>query len=134
MQKLSPKILVQALYEATQGQSAVESAITVKTFVEYVVKKRMIGRADEIIEKYRKLVLKEEGIVEAEVTTSHPLAHEAEGNIKKFVKQEFEAKEVHISYKLEESLLGGMKLKIGDTIIDGTLKGRLTQLQRELTK
>ncbi|MEN9582224.1 MAG: hypothetical protein RL641_178 [Candidatus Parcubacteria bacterium] len=134
MQKISPKILASALHAATKGQTATESAQTVKSFVNILVKKRMIGKSEEVIEAYRKLTLDEKGIVEAEVTTSHPLANEAEENIKKFIKKEFGAKDVEIHHKLEESLLGGMKLKVGDTIVDGTLKGRLTQLQRELTK
>ncbi len=134
MQKLSPKILASALHEATKGQSATESAQTVKGFVNLLVKKRMISKSEDVIEAYRKLTLGEKGIVEAEVTTSHPLAPEAEENIKKFVKEEFGAKEVEIHHKLEESLLGGMKLKVGDTIIDGTLKGRLNHLQILLTK
>ncbi len=134
MKKTSPKQFALALHSATLGKSASESEKIVKSFVALLSKKRMLSKSKQIISDFKKISQKEKGIVEAIVTTSHPLADSAEEKIKTFVKKEFGAKEVEIHHKLEESLLGGMKIKIGDTVIDNSLKGRLREMKIALSK
>ncbi len=142
MQKLSPKQFAHALHEATSGQSIIEATQTVKLFVSLLVKKRMMGKSDEVVEAYRKLELSSAGIIEAEVSSSQPLAKEAEEKIKKFVEKEFgqtsktviKTTGVQINHTIDEKLLGGIKVKVGDTILDGTLKGRLQEMKLALSK
>lgn len=134
MKKTSPKQFALALHDATLGKSVGESEKIVKSFVALLSKKRMLGKSSQIISDYKKISQAEKGIVEAIVTTSHPLSDSAEEKIKTFIKKEFQAKDVEIHHKLEESLLGGMKLKVGDTIIDSTLRGRLKEMETALTK
>ena len=40
--------------------------------------------------------------------------------------------EVDLTVEVDESLIGGMVIRAGDTVIDGTLRGRLTQLGQTL--
>ncbi len=41
-------------------------------------------------------------------------------------------REVDLSVEVDDSLIGGMVIRAGDTVIDGTLRGRLTQLGQSL--
>ncbi|MBP7831928.1 MAG: ATP synthase F1 subunit delta [Candidatus Pacebacteria bacterium] len=138
MKKQSPKLYAEALHELVSGKTAAESIPIIKSFVDMLVKKRMISKSDEVIEVYRQLELKEKGIIEATVSSAQPLAKEAEEKIKELVNKEFGSNEknssVQINHKIDEKLLGGAKIQVGDTIIDATLKGRLAILQRELAK
>jgi F-type H+-transporting ATPase subunit delta len=134
MKKQSPKLYAEALHELVSGKTAAETGAIIKSFVDMLVKKRMIGRSDEVIEAYRQLELKEKGIIEATVSSAQPLAKEAEEKIKELVMKEFGSKHVEISHKINETLLGGAKIQVGDTIIDASLKGRLAILERQLVK
>ena len=138
MKKQSPKLYAEALHELVSGKTAAETGAIIKSFVDMLVKKRMIGKSDEVIEAFRKIELKEKGIIEATVSSAQSLAIEAEEKIKELVNKEFGSNEknssVEISHKIDEKLLGGAKIQVGDTIIDATLKGRLAILQRELAK
>lgn len=138
MKKQSPKLYAEALHELVSGKTAAETGEIIKSFVDMLVKKRMIGKSDEVIEAYRQLELKEKGVIEATVSSAQPLAKEAEEKIKELVSNEFGSNEknssVEISHKIDEKLLGGAKIQVGDTIIDATLKGRLAILERELIK
>ncbi len=134
MKKQSPKLYAEALHELVSGKTAAETGAIIKSFVDMLVKKRMIGRSDEVIEAYRQLELKEKGIIEATVSSAQPLAKEAEEKIKELVMKEFGSKHVEISHKIDETLLGGAKIQVGDTIIDASLKGRLAILERQLVK
>lgn len=138
MKKKSPKLYAEALHELVSGKTAAETGEIIKSFVDMLVKKRMIGKSDEVIEAFRKIELKEKGIIEATVSSAQSLAIEAEEKIKELVNKEFGSNEknssVQINHKIDEKLLGGAKIQVGDTIIDATLKGRLVILQRELAK
>lgn len=134
MKKQSPKLYAEALHELVSGKTAAETGAIIKFFVDMLVKKRMISNSDEVIEAYRQLELKEKGIIEATVSSAQPLAKEAEEKIKELVMKEFGSKHVEISHKIDENLLGGAKIQVGDTIIDATLKGRLTKLAYSLQK
>ena len=138
MKKQSPKLYAEALHELVSGKPVAETAAIIKSFVDMLVKKRMIGKSDGVIEAYRQLELKEKGIIEATVSSAQPLAKEAEEKIKELVSKEFGGIDgkahVEINHKIDETLLGGAKIQVGDTIIDATLKGRLAILERELAK
>lgn len=134
MRNHTPKTLATAFHEAIRGVSAKEREDVIKNFVAMLGKKHMLGKSKEIIEAYKKMSLASDGIVEAEVTTALPLADGDEEKLKKYLKKDFKADDIVIHHKLDEQLLGGIKIKIGDTIIDNSLQGRLTTLKHHLAK
>lgn len=42
--------------------------------------------------------------------------------------------EFELHYEVDESLIGGMVIRIGDHIVDSSVKNKLSQLTRELSK
>lgn len=85
--------------------------------------------ADEFIE----LANNEHGIAEAKVFSVRPLSEDEKTGISSV----FAAKVGKVSLKIEnvvdKSLIGGVKLRIGNRIYDGSVKGKLERLERELT-
>ena len=49
-----------------------------------------------------------------------------------FIKKKYQAKEVILELKEDDKLLGGIKIEIGDEIIDMTLKNKIKKLQNYL--
>lgn len=68
-----------------------------------------------------------EGKVEAEVTSAFKLSAEQEKNIIAMLKTKL-GREVTLTTSIDESLIGGVLIKAGDTIIDGSMKSRLESL------
>lgn len=73
------------------------------------------------------------GIVIADLTTA--------GKLSESLKKEFEdlvskatGKKVELSTHMDESLIGGYVLKVGDNMIDNSLKNKLNVLRRSLTR
>ena len=102
-----------------------ESAIFLKN-------KNLLGRKEEILKALEKIINKEEGIVKAKVTTKSHLEKELEKGIEEFIKDKYKAKEVILELKIDEGVLGGIKIEIGDEIIDTTLSNKIHQLQNYL--
>lgn len=62
----------------------------------------------------------------AEVTSALPLT----GDEQKSVKKSFNAKEV--TFKVDPAILGGLVVKIGDKVLDGSVAGKLEGLRQNL--
>ena len=74
-----------------------------------------------------------QGVEEATVTTTFPLNDKLRSEFSKVVEQ-ISKKKVELTEKVEESLIGGFILKIGDRQIDDSVSSRLQAMRVEFTK
>lgn len=74
-----------------------------------------------------------EGKVEAEVISAFALTSEQEKAITKMLKSKL-GRDVSITTSTDESLIGGVIIKAGDTIIDGSMKSQLESLAISLNR
>lgn len=74
-----------------------------------------------------------EGKVEAEVVSAFALSSEQEQAITEMLKSKL-GRDVTITTSTDESLIGGVVIKAGDTIIDGSMKSQLESLAISLNR
>ena len=74
-----------------------------------------------------------EGKVEAEVISAFALTSEQEQAITETLKSKL-GRDVSITTSTDESLIGGVVIKAGDTIIDGSMKSQLESLAISLSR
>jgi F-type H+-transporting ATPase subunit delta len=132
MAKISIKNLAEALYESSLGKEGALLDSILKKSVIFMRDKNLIGKKKEILESLEQIINKKEGIVKAKVTTSEKLKTEMHEEIEDFIKKKYKAKEVHIEIIENPKILGGIKIEIGDDIIDTTLLNKIHQLQNYL--
>ncbi len=84
-----------------------------------------------LCEAYEALAVDEEGVVEVEVVAAVELPAETEKRIAARV-GEATGRQVELAVRVDPSILGGLVLRIGDTIVDGSVKARIRQLRRRL--
>lgn len=82
-------------------------------------------------EAYDALAVVEEGVVEVEVVSAVELQPETEKKIAARVR-EATGRRVELARRVDPSILGGLVLRIGDVIVDGSVKARIRQLSRRL--
>ena len=85
----------------------------------------------ELQQAYDALAIVEEGVVEVEVTSAAELEPDTEKKIAARV-QEATGRRVELTRRVDPSILGGLVLRIGDVIVDGSVKARIRQLRRRL--
>lgn len=73
------------------------------------------------------------GRVRAQVQSAFELS-EAQKNRVQEALSRFSGKQAVAQYQTDASLLGGLRVRMGDVLIDGTLKGQFERLKQELTK
>lgn len=100
-------------------------------FFDLICRKNRANILPEVAEVFTSLYRDHKGIVLADVST--PV------EISAAIKKDFESivgkstgKKVELNSKVDESLLGGYVLRVGDKQVDNSLKSKLNNLRREL--
>ncbi|MBI4202194.1 MAG: F0F1 ATP synthase subunit delta [Chloroflexi bacterium] len=128
----SPKI------GASQKVSIIRQSITgldplVTNLLCLLASHNRIGQLPGILEDYQALTDANYGRVRAMVTTAVPLEPEQEQRIKRQL-EAMVGLEVVITSHMDPEVMGGVMARVGDRIIDGTLRGRLLGLKRHLAQ
>jgi F-type H+-transporting ATPase subunit delta len=92
-------------------------------------------REDEIIEvanQFLELANEEKGIADAQVISTRELSEAEREAISATFGAKVGKKSLRIENIVDSELLGGVKLRIGNRIYDGSLRGKLDRLERKL--
>jgi F-type H+-transporting ATPase subunit delta len=97
-----------------------------------LINNNRIAAVSEVAAAYRALLQQQQGIRPAEVVTARALdAAEREALVAEIGK--LAGTRVEASFKLDASILGGTVVRIGSTVYDGSVRGRLDRLKEALT-
>jgi F-type H+-transporting ATPase subunit delta len=97
-------------------------------FIAVVARNRRLFAVPAMIDAYLAKLAERRGEVTAEVTAAQPLS-EAQQNALIDQLRHVVGSRVAIDVRVDPSLLGGMVVKIGSRMVDGSLKGQLQRLQ-----
>jgi len=100
-------------------------------FLLAVVKHKRIEAFDYIVRVFTDLVREYRGEVVAEVTSAVPLTDEERVMTVQRL-QEITGKKVLLSEKVDPSIVGGMRIIVGDKLLDLSLKGHLERIRERL--
>jgi len=102
-------------------------------FFDIVSKKHREAVLPEIAKVFKQLYNEHKGVITAEVSTTFPLDDSLRSEVIKIVK-EISGKEVELNENVNEALIGGFLIRVGDKQIDETIQSKLNDLKRELTQ
>ena len=102
-----------------------------RNFLRLLVDKGREGILEEAGRIFAEMVDAAKGIVEVELTTARPLPKEMAREIATSIGASLK-KTVDLKLIVDEEVLGGVKLRIGDKIADASLRHRLEQLRVRL--
>lgn len=127
--KITPKQYAISLYESTKKVDELEIEKRIKKFIDILKRNNNLSLIDKIIEKYYEHYRSEKNISKIEITSNKKIDSEILNKIiHKFKKQ------IEIEEKIDESLIGGMIIKIDDSLlIDGSIKRKLEELKKNIS-
>ena len=102
-------------------------------FLAMLFDNRRLPLLPEIAGLYEQQRAEEERIVKARVTSAAALPQAELSRITEALRRRF-GREVEVSTRIDESLIGGAVIDAGDVVIDGSLKGKLARLQNALAQ
>lgn len=102
-----------------------------KNLVKLLVQNNRLAVVPEMVEMFQKLKDESQQILKVHVTSAFALNPTQEKNIADALKARF-GREIVITSEMDPEMIGGVHIRAGDTVIDGSVKGRLRQLANEL--
>jgi F-type H+-transporting ATPase subunit delta len=99
------------------------------TFLELLTEKQREAALPEVIERYNALRDEKYGIVNVEVSSAVEISPQQEKTLAEKLER-YTKKKVRVRFALDTSLRGGMVVRIGDTVLDASVKRQL-ELMRE---
>lgn len=99
--------------------------------VELLLDKRRMGLLRSIENQYQELMNSYKNIAKADLICAEPLTDKAIADIKARL-TEHVGKKLDMTVKVDPSLIGGVVLRMGDQVMDGSLRGKLRNLERTL--
>lgn len=132
MSKISTKNIAKAIYESSVGKEGSSLDFVVKNTVNLLHNKRLLKKSKKIIEELDKIVNKEENTIKIKVSSRQKLNNQTLNEIENFIKERYKVEKVDIEEKEDIKLLGGIKIEVGDEIMDLTLKHKIHKLKNYL--
>ena len=96
-------------------------------------RKSRLGLGPDIASFFRELVDNERGIARAVVTSAVELDADRQAQLERRLTEET-GKQVTVETKVDPSILGGLIVRIGDRLVDGSTRARLRALRSQLER
>ena len=107
------------------------AGVTIRHFFVVVAKAARLDLIYRLGDAFSDLYDDHKGILNAEVTSAQPLTEDQQ----RALKESFEkrtGKKMNLTEQHDPGLLGGLKVQVGSTVYDASLKGRLNMLKGRL--
>lgn len=132
MRQASSQQFAVSLYEVLAKTEKAEVKNKLRNFLLVLKKHKSLKKSDKIIRLFGQYFDKMTGLVEVEVTSAASLKEETRRKIINHLEKSLN-KKVVVHEKIDSSLIGGLKIRYEDTIIDGSLKNKLEILRNKIS-
>jgi F-type H+-transporting ATPase subunit delta len=102
-----------------------------RNFVQVLAENDRLGALPVIAEQFETLRAEREGVADAEVESAFPLG-DGEVNTLVTVLEKHFRRRIRAHVKVDRELIGGVRVTIGDEVIDGSVRGKLQTMELAL--
>jgi F-type H+-transporting ATPase subunit delta len=132
--------LVRSPVFSAEAQTRAIAAVLAKTgigglaanFFQLIATKRRLFAVSDMIRAYHRLMDARMGVVRAEVTVAEPLRDEHRAAIEGAVRQAANAHSVLVNLKVDPEIIGGLIVRLGSRMVDGSLRTKLNTLRTRM--
>jgi len=102
-----------------------------QNLVRLLVENDRLSIVADIAAMYEQLKTEHEGALDVHVTSAYAMDAAQEQQLAEALKKKL-GREIHITSDQDAELIGGVKIRAGDLVIDGSVQGQLSQLANVL--
>ena len=102
-----------------------------KNFLNFLIQKRRFFFLERILKSFIEICSKKRGELKAELKSAKELSNEEIAKITEELTKNFSSK-IKLNYKHDESLIGGLVVQVGSTMVDTSIKNKLQQIENRM--
>jgi len=100
-------------------------------FLSFLISKRRLFYVEKILKDFIETCSKKRGEIKAELTAAKELTENQINSIKEDLTKSFSSK-IKLNYKYDPSLIGGLIVQVGSTMVDTSIKNKLQQIENRM--
>ena len=105
--------------------------ILFKNFLNFLIKKRRFFYVEKILNNFLGICSEKRGELKAEIKSAKSLTENEISKITEELSNNFKSK-IKLNYKHDQSLIGGLVVQVGSTMIDTSIKNKLQQIENRM--
>jgi F-type H+-transporting ATPase subunit delta len=102
-----------------------------KKFLNFLIQKRRFFFIEGILKSFIDICSRKRGELKAELKSAKNLSSDEIIKISELLTKNFSAK-IKLNYKHDESLIGGLVVQVGSTMVDTSIKNKLQQIENKM--
>ena len=102
-----------------------------RNFIGLLARNERLSVVPEIVALFTQLRNAHEQVLDAQVSSAYPLSDEQVADIRATLETKY-GRKVDVSVMLDPELIGGVSIRIGDEVMDASVRGKLAQLAASL--
>jgi F-type H+-transporting ATPase subunit delta len=128
----SPKASTDQIFDLIVGVAKVDLPDAAKNFLRTVIENGRLNALPEMATQFRALKNAQSGSSDAVVHSAFPIDGAALADLAVTLEKQFKRK-LNLSVVLQPELIGGIRVVVGDEVLDTSVKARLEQMKVALT-
>ena len=102
-----------------------------KNFLNFLILKRRFFYIQQILISFNEICSEKKGELKAEIKSAKDLSQQEINKITEELSNTFKSK-IKLDYNHDESLIGGLVVQVGSTMIDTSIKNKLQQIENRM--
>lgn len=128
----NPKVTDQQVFDVVSGVAKSALPTAAQNFLRTVIENGRLSVLPEIAAQYRALVNARSGSSDAVVYSAFPIDGAALTEVSAMLEKRF-GRKLNVSVAIDADLIGGIRVVVGDEVLDTSVKARLEQMKTALT-
>ena len=104
---------------------------TTYNFLRLLIEKKREALFPDVVRAYRDLRDEQRGIVEARAKVAYPLSESEEQTLVRAL-EKLSGSQVRLNVQEDRAILGGLVVRMGDTVYDGSVRNQLANLRERM--
>lgn len=129
----NPKLNPNDLAGLAQGLLSSKLDETLSNFLKLLANNHRLSALPEISKQFQEMKNRSEGAAEAVISSAFPLDGSALEGLLTSLRKKFGNKELKPTVVVDPELIGGVRVQVGDEVLDSSIKARLAQMQTNLS-
>jgi F-type H+-transporting ATPase subunit delta len=127
-----PKVSDEQVFGVVTGIAGSDLSPKLRNLLSTVINNGRLSVLPEIASQFRMLVNERGGIADAQVVSAFPLDANQQAGLAKVLEKRF-GRQLKVAVTVDPTLIGGVRVTVGDEVLDTSVVARLEQMRAALT-